>query len=237
MGVTSSTISEVITEVVGPTVGFPPSGPFSPALLAKINLWLDNSNISNSTWLDKSLNGNNATAASGEAPSLSGKELVFDPSGNGDAMVLDSEINLIGKTVYVLSKADESLSSTGQILSHTTDNVQIRYSTTLQTLVTGSPNLGGAFAISGADTTIYRVVKLKVTDTTAQMFYVGSDLQSDPINSHSVTEFNFNQMGRRGTNAEPLNGRIAAVLVADNSITAGEETILDNYMLSLEEGL
>lgn len=214
-----------------PLVYSRPTSPLAQSIVAKFDLWLDNGNISSSVWKDKSSNNNDATAVSGSEPTLSGKELVFATTGSGDAMTLASEINLIGKTVYMLSRADAGLSAAGQIMSHTTDNVQIRYSTTAQTTVTGSPNLGGAFAISGQDTTIYRIIKLEITASTAQMFYANDSLQSSQ-NSHAVTEFMFNQIGRRGAADEPLNGRIKSVIIG-TGLTAAEKTTIENYLETL----
>jgi hypothetical protein len=118
-------------------------------------------------------------------------------------------------------------------LSHTTDNVQIRYSTTLQTLITGSPNLGGAFSINAEDTTIYRIIKLEITSSTAQMFYVGDSLQSAE-NSHSVTEYMFNQIGRRGASGEPLLGRIKEIIVG-SGLTDVEKSVIESHLATIKD--
>lgn len=204
--------------------------PFLSSILDKMVLWLPNSTISAGTWSDGSPEGNNGTGVSGESPTLSGDKLVFSSTSPGDAIVLDSEINLIGKTVYALARFTGS--TAGQILSHTTDNVQIRFSSTLQTLITGSPNLGGAFAISGQDTTIWRIIKIVITASTAQLFYAKDGIQSSQ-NSHSVTEFMFDQIGRRGASSERADMELKGVAVINGTLTSEEEESFENHYDSL----
>lgn len=201
-------------------------------------LWLDASDLHTLTldgdavtkWSDKSGNGNDATQGMANLQPM----LVSDAINGKPALDFDShaltfpDLDLKGKTVLAVVLPD-NLDNAMQVISNSTDNVQLRIQSTGAIAVAaanpiyanGNPS---AAAISAGSASIVGFI------LNSQMEYsVNGTFEQSGINDDGSGDTTYNQIGARQNMSEALDGKIAEILVV-NSVSANDRQRLEGYL-------
>lgn len=191
------------------------------------SLWLDASDNATTTvsngkltsWADKSGASNTATAISTGpdylSSDLNSKAVAQFTASAAQAMSLVSAVDINGQSLAIVARHDSA--TAGQLLSHSSLNRQIRFEATGGEVTIGGASPSVSASTSGQSTGTYYIFYLD--SLSALRWYV--DGVAYTAGSALAQAFVFNQIGRRSTGSEPLNGRIAEVvwMTANGSTT------------------
>jgi hypothetical protein len=196
---------------------FKPAEPWTPANTTT-TLWLDGADASTTSvtsgkllsWTDKSSSADKSATAISTGPNyltngLNGLPVIEFTAATAQAMSLASAVDSFNATIAIVARHDSN--TAGQIFSHSTLNRQIRFEST-----GGEVQLGGLFPtanmISAGQTTgVYYIITINAPNLGGQIFINGTNVTAS--GNASASSFLFNQIGRRSTGSEPLNGKIA----------------------------
>lgn len=182
-----------------------------------------------SAWSDKSGSANHATQSTGASrPAVvsAGQNgldvLAFD--GSNDFLRWSTAVDFLGKIIVVV--AASSAAANGQIFSHSTTNIQFRYASGTGFNLAGSPApwSGAISATSLFSVGTMAVIAFVGNGSSATLAINGTVKDTGGTQSAAA---NFNQIGIRSSTSEPLNGRIAEVVIAD---IATDRQLLEGYL-------
>jgi hypothetical protein len=199
---------------------FKPAEPWTPANTTT-TLWLDAADASTTSvtsgkllsWTDKSSSANKSATAISTGPNyltngLNSLPVIEFTAAAAQAMSLASAVDSFNATIAIVARHDSN--TLGQIFSHSTLNRQIRFQST-----GGEVHLGGAFSggnpfsmtSAGQTTGVYYIITINAPSLGGQIFINGTNVTAS--GNAPGSSFLFDQIGRRSTSNEPLNGKIA----------------------------
>jgi hypothetical protein len=211
--------------------------PFGPSTLPSLKLWLDASDTASIThssnavsqWNDKSGNNNHAAQASaGDKPTYSNTAMSGKPGLDFDNDKLSiPAIDMVGKTLLAVIQPD--ISTTQQILSHSSINVQLRLSSSNQLqYAAASPLYTNGTASTGtiANNQI-SIVSFTLDNTLG--FSINGTFQNSGVNKGNSGSSIYNQLGTNGASAERFNGKMGEVLIM-GSVSSTEREKVEGYL-------
>jgi hypothetical protein len=196
---------------------FKPAEPWTPANTTT-TLWLDAADASTTSvtsgkllsWTDKSSSGNKSATAISTGPNflpnaLNGLPVIEFTAAAAQAMSLASAVDSFNATIAIVARHDSN--TIGQIFSHSTLNRQIRFESTGGEVALGGAAPGASMISAGQTTGVYYIITINAPNAGGQIFINGTDVTAS--GNASASSYLFNQIGRRSTGLEPLNGKIA----------------------------
>jgi hypothetical protein len=196
---------------------FKPAEPWTPANTTT-TLWLDAADASTTSvtsgkllsWTDKSSSANKSATAISTGPSyltngLNGLPVIEFTAAVAQAMSLASAVDSFNATIAIVARHDSN--TIGQIFSHSTLNRQIRFESTGGEVSLGGAAPGASMISAGQTTGVYYIITINAPNAGGQIFINGTDVTAS--GNASASSYLFNQIGRRSTGSEPLNGKIA----------------------------
>jgi hypothetical protein len=196
---------------------FKPAEPWTPANTTT-TLWLDAADASTTSvtsgkllsWTDKSSSANKSATAISTGPSyltngLNGLPVIEFTAAVAQAMSLASAVDSFNATIAIVARHDSN--TAGQIFSHSTLNRQIRFQSTGGEVTLGGSAPGANIVSAGQTTGVYYIITINASSLGGQIFINGTDVTAS--GTASTSSYLFNQIGRRLTGTEPLNGKIA----------------------------
>ena len=132
-------------------------------------------------------------------------------------------IDLVGKTLLAVIQPDTS--SNQQILSHSSDNVQLRLSSSNQLqYAAASPLYTNGTASTGtiANNEI-SIISFTLDNTLG--FSINGTFQDSDVNKTSSGSSTFNQIGTRETSSDRFNGKMGEFIIIDSVSSTDRQAI------------
>ena len=221
-----------------------------PIILPGCQLWLKSNDRSTviqssnsvSQWIDKSGKGNNTNiqGTGSKQPTTNATTLnnenVLDFDG-GDVLLANSNLFEIPNSAYTLFiVAVQATQATERLMTWTVSG-----SSKTNMFYPNSANIGFFSNLSfdsitqSATTTNFNIFHFRRSGTT-QAVSVNGAAEASETTASDVTGSDGLGIGASATNADPLNGSIAEIIVYDRSLSIAEITAVNNY-LSPEWGI
>jgi hypothetical protein len=210
---------------------------FSPADLSTVNLWLDASDSTSIThssnavsqWNDKSGNNNHAAQAfAGDKPTYSNTAMSGKPGLNFDNDKFSiPAIDMVGKTLLAVIQPD--ISTTQQILSHSSINVQLRLSPSNQLQYASASPLYTNGTASTGTLANDQISFVSFTLDNTFGFSINGTFQNSGVSKGSSGSSIFNQIGTRAASSERFNGKMGEILIM-GSVSSTEREKVEGYL-------
>jgi hypothetical protein len=180
-------------------------------------LWLDAADASTVnvvsgrllSWTDKSSSGNKSATAISTGPNFLSNALNGLPGVEftglaAQALSLANAVDSFGATIAIVAR--HNTNSIGQIFSHSSLNRQLAFTATGGEVTLGGATPGANMISAGQTTGVYYIITINAPNLGGQIFINGTNVTAS--GSASGSSYLFNQIGRRLTGNEPLNGVI-----------------------------